>query len=128
MLKEFRPTQKWDVEHIHAIADLKGAIQAQDDITNLALLDKITNTEYKNKPFDEKRKIIRDKASDGRFIPLGTQNVFFKVYTDNPNEADANKWADPDQEGYAEEIKTIFKNYFLTELAPQKVVLGKAGQ
>ena len=58
----------------------------QNSIGNIVLLDYHTNRsgEYKVAPFSTKRRIIMERVKNGQFVPLGTQNVFMKVYTPNP--------------------------------------------
>ena len=58
----------------------------QNSIGNLVLLNANINRsgEYKVAPFSTKRRIIMERVRRGQFVPLGTQNVFMKVYTPNP--------------------------------------------
>ncbi len=58
----------------------------QNSIGNLVLLNANINRsgEYKVAPFSTKRRIIMDRVKKGKFVPLGTQNVFMKVYTQIP--------------------------------------------
>ncbi len=58
----------------------------QNSIGNLVLLNANINraAEYKVAPFSTKRRIIMERVKNGQFVPLGTQNVFMKVYTTNP--------------------------------------------
>ncbi|MBR5674290.1 MAG: DUF262 domain-containing protein [Muribaculaceae bacterium] len=58
----------------------------QNSIGNLVLLNAGINRSgaYKVAPFSTKRKIIMNRVKNGRFVPLGTQNVFMKVYTPIP--------------------------------------------
>jgi hypothetical protein len=108
--------QKWDIEHIHAQADETTEIEDGDSILNLALLDKKTNIEYSNKPFNEKRLAIRERVREGRFVPLCTQNVFFKVYTDDLSEQEKiNQWNEVDRLDYGMAIYRVFDEYFKEE-------------
>ena len=61
-------------------------------ISNLALLDRYTNSKLGNKPYLEKRELILQLDQDGKyrlqdgtdkqvFIPTCTKNVFSKIYT-----------------------------------------------
>lgn len=58
----------------------------QNSIGNLVLLCENINRsgEYKVAPFSTKRRIIMERVKKGQFVPLGTQNVFMKVYTPVP--------------------------------------------
>lgn len=58
----------------------------QNSIGNIVLLNASINRSgaYKVAPFSTKRRIIMDKIKKGQFVPIGTQNVFMKVYTPKP--------------------------------------------
>lgn len=58
----------------------------QNSIGNIVLLCASINRsgEYKVAPFSTKRRIIMERVKSGRFVPIGTQNVFMKVYTPTP--------------------------------------------
>ena len=58
----------------------------QNSIGNLVLLNANINRsgEYKVAPFSTKRRIIMERVKKGQFVPLGTQNVFMKAYTQIP--------------------------------------------
>ena len=58
----------------------------QNSIGNLVLLNANINRsgEYKVAPFSTKRRIIMERVKKGQFVPIGTQNVFMKVYTPIP--------------------------------------------
>lgn len=92
---------KWDIEHIHATADESDI--ADDSIGNLTLLSADINRSYKNKPFSEKRKEIRNRDANGMFIPVCTKNVFQKQYSDTINTME--NWDDYDKESY---IKAMY--------------------
>ena len=53
----------------------------KDYIGNMALLNASINRSYGNAYFAIKRMHIRDKDSEGVFIPLTTKNVFMKYYS-----------------------------------------------
>ena len=72
---------------IHAIeGNDEDAEPKQNSIGNLVLLNASINRSgaYKVAPFSVKRRIIMEKIKSGSFVPLGTQNVFMKVYTPTP--------------------------------------------
>ncbi|MCQ2204377.1 MAG: DUF262 domain-containing protein [Bacteroidales bacterium] len=58
----------------------------QNSIGNIVLLNANINRSaaYRVSPFSTKRRIIMDRVKSGSFVPLGTQNVFMKVYTPMP--------------------------------------------
>ena len=74
--------------------DIVEAIEGNDDETdfkqnsigNIVLLSENINRagEYKVAPFSTKRRIVMERVKKGQFVPIGTQNVFMKVYTPSP--------------------------------------------
>lgn len=121
MFKDFTK-EKFESIYKTVILALEGESEEttsdQNSIGNLVLLnDYINRSEaYKVAPFSTKRRIIMEKVKSGSFVPLGTQNVFMKVYTPNPghfykwekNEGyDGNKHSDKDY--YIEAIINTFK-------------------
>lgn len=58
---------------------------SQNSIGNLALLDRGTNRSYKAEPFSTKRRVILSRIREGVFVPIATQNVFQKFYTEYPD-------------------------------------------
>jgi uncharacterized protein with ParB-like and HNH nuclease domain len=101
---------KWDIEHIHAMADETG--ESDDSMRNLTLLDHRTNRsgEYACKSFNEKRKVVIEREAKGLFVPLCTKNVFLKVYSHNVK--DMSKWEDEDKAGYIAAIKDTLNFFF----------------
>jgi hypothetical protein len=63
--------------------------------------------EYKVAPFSTKRRIIMERVKKGQFVPLGTQNVFMKVYTPTPGHF--YKWEKDDS--YDGNVKSDRDNY-----------------
>jgi len=100
-------------------SQVKGAF-VEDNISNLALLDRNTNSALSNKPYLEKRdKIIAiDKKGwvvikgekKKAFIPLCTRNVFLKYYSNKIDQMEF--WGYMDRKEYVESIKTVIDNYF----------------
>lgn len=72
------------LEFLEGASDPSGSLQ--NSIGNLALLDQGTNRSYKSAPFSTKRRIILDRIKHGIFVPIATQNVFQKFYTDEPGQ------------------------------------------
>jgi len=78
-------------------------------ISNLALLDSVTNRGYKNAVFPVKRKTIIDRDKSGIFIPICTKNVFLKYFTDYPPKISF--WTNEDREKYEQDLYMILKDY-----------------
>ena len=77
-----------------------------NNIANLTLLDKDSNSLIGNNFFDTKRKKIIEIEKEGGYIPVCTKNVFLKFYSKNPNHIYF--WTDEDRKEYKEElIKTL---------------------
>ena len=80
-----------------------------DAVQNLALLNQDINRGYKNKPFPLKRGILLEKDKQGRFIPIGTKNVFLKYYSrHNIHLID---WVKDDMNDYKDEIERVLMKY-----------------
>ncbi len=80
-----------------------------NSISNLALLDEITNKSYKNAVFPLKRKTIIDLDKSGEFIPLCTKNVFLKYFSDYPPKISF--WTQDDRNKYEEDLQRVLMNY-----------------
>ena len=80
-----------------------------NSISNLALLDEITNKSYKNAVFPLKRKTIIDLDKSGEFIPLCTKNVFLKYFSDYPPKISF--WTQDDRTKYEEDLQRVLKDY-----------------
>lgn len=89
--------------------------QHQDinNISNIAMLDAVTNRAYKNAVFSSKRKTIIQKDKDGVFIPQCTKNAFLKFYNDDVDQMSI--WGKVDRERYLENIKEILEEYLTKE-------------
>lgn len=84
---------------------------ANDDMSNLVLLDYKTNRAYKNWSFARKRKFLFERDAEGRFIPFATKKAFNKQYTQEviPN---MTYWSENDKKAYEHDYKEVLKNYF----------------
>lgn len=79
-------------------------------ISNLCLVDAITNSRLNNSVFDVKREIIKQRELEGFYIPICTRNVFLKAYTEYPiNNA---YWTESDKQAYVQSIKNTYE-YFI---------------
>ncbi len=79
-------------------------------VANLVLLDRATNTSYKNAPFAVKRGRVLSLDRDGIFVPLCTRNVFLKVY--NARVDHTMFWTLADKQGYRQAIIEILYTFF----------------
>lgn len=79
------------------------------DICNLALLPKDANSSLNNAIFQIKRQRVNEYEKKGGFVPLGTQRVFSKYYTDEVG--DMLKWGNKDREAYKQAIKEALSEY-----------------
>lgn len=75
----------------------------KDYIGNMALLNASINRSYGNAYFAIKRMHIRDKDSEGVFIPLTTKNVFMKYYSKRVDNMLV--WTNEDAADYRSAIK-----------------------
>ena len=80
-----------------------------NNMANLTLLDKNTNSRIGNNFFDTKRKKIIELEKNGEFIPICTKNVFLKFYSKNPN--NIYFWTNADRKEYKEELETTLKEF-----------------
>jgi len=86
--------------------------QLQDemhDISNLALLDKDSNSALNKAIFEIKKRRIIEREKTGAFIPICTRNVFLKYYSNNASQLYF--WGQEDRADYMEAIKEILKDY-----------------
>lgn len=97
---------------LKAIKDLIGEDdidERKDWIGNLTLLDSGTNKKYKNKIFEMKRQIIRERINHGVFVPVCTQNIFNKTY---PECTKSNlRWDFNDKKSYHKYILDTIENF-----------------
>lgn len=84
-----------------------------NNISNLALLDRNTNSTLSNSFFDVKRRIIVEKDRRGEFIPVCTRNVFLKYYSDDASQI--HYWSQKDRKDYLNAIKITLKEYLQEE-------------
>lgn len=82
---------EFSVMYKEIVTTMEGSVETRDTlehngIGNMALLDRGTNRSYKAAPFSTKRRTIIQRIKDGVFVPIGTQNVFMKMYTQYPGE------------------------------------------
>lgn len=88
-------------------------IPDKDAISNLALLDYVTNRSYGNAFFPVKRKRIIENDSIGVFVPIATKNLFLKYYT--PKVSTMMNWTREDGKYYLDAIVNTINNYLGSE-------------
>lgn len=84
-----------------------------DNISNLALLDRNTNSALSNSFFDVKRRIIVEKDRNGEFIPICTRNVFLKYYSEDASQI--HYWSQKDRSNYLQAIKNTLGEFLQEE-------------
>ena len=80
-----------------------------DTIDNLALLTVGINSSLSNSIFPIKRQILKEKDTQGEFIPICTKNVFLKYYSNDIK--NVYFWSKEDRENYLKEIKFVLKRF-----------------
>lgn len=88
-----------------------GEDEADNGISNLALLDSATNRSYKNAVFAVKRHRVLSLDRDGVFVPLCTRNVFLKCY--NPQVDHVMFWTQKDRDGYRQAMIDMLHAFFI---------------
>jgi uncharacterized radical SAM superfamily Fe-S cluster-containing enzyme len=84
---------------------------ADHSTRNLALLSRDDNSSLSNSVFEVKRQKILDFDREGRYVPIGTRNVFLKYYA-NANAQQPHFWSEKDKESYYEAIVDKLSPYF----------------
>lgn len=84
-------------------------LQEDNELKNLALLDKTVNRGYKNVTFMQKRAEIINHEANGGFIPPCTKNAFLKVYSGDPCSP---RWSIPDRQNYAQWIEETVESFW----------------
>lgn len=75
---------------------------------NLALVDKDTNSALNNSFFNIKRDILKENKLT-RYIPICTQRVFSKYYSQQPQEMIF--WSNDDRKAYFNEIELMYTSF-----------------
>ncbi len=84
-----------------------------DTIDNLALLTVGVNSALSNSVFPIKRQILKQKDTQGEFIPICTKNVFLKYYSKDVQ--DLFFWNSNDRKDYISEIKSVLTDFVRDE-------------
>lgn len=72
---------------------------------NLSLVDKDTNSQLNNSFFDIKREILKENKL-GRYVPICTQRVFSKYYSNSSKEMIF--WNNDDRQAYFKAIESVY--------------------
>lgn len=84
--------------------------EADNGISNLALLDEGTNKSYKNAVFAVKRQRVLSLDQAGIFVPLCTRNVFLKCYS--PRVGNVMFWDPEDRDAYQSAMVETLVGFF----------------
>lgn len=96
---------------VYDLIDVESGINDKNKhlISNLCLLDALTNSVLNNAVFDVKREKIKSRELEGFYIPVSSRNVFLKAYTSySQNNA---YWTLGDRKDYLESIEDTYR-YF----------------
>lgn len=80
-----------------------------DNLFNLALVDKDTNSALNNSFYDVKREILKSKEKEGVYILPCTKKVFSKYYSDTPKEIEF--WKIDDRKAYFDSIQAVLSKF-----------------
>ena len=119
--------ERWSLEHIYP----QNPPQEQESqnnfdinkLGNLALLSKEDNSSVSNAPFLDKKNIIIDKINQGNFVPLCTQRVFLRYYTQETQQSEAaqlGKWTKETQQSEAAQLNKWTKETQQSEASQLK--------
>jgi hypothetical protein len=87
-----------------------GVIDTNNNLSNLALLDRGTNRGYGNAVFPVKRAKIIDREREGKFVPIATKNAFMKYYTKSVDKFTF--WSEKDGQEYFDAMETTIEAFF----------------
>jgi hypothetical protein len=84
--------------------------EADNGLSNLALLDAATNRSYGNAVFAVKRQRVLSLDRDGIFVPLCTRNVFLKCYSRKVDHLMF--WTQEDRDDYRQALIDLLYGFF----------------
>lgn len=109
-----------DINNLEKSNDLVKKIELQlqeifekDSLSNLCLLDQVTNIQVSNKVFRDKREMVLElnhEIDKNAYIPLATKMIFQKSVTPSKN-VQMNYWNSMDKEAYLEDIQVKIKEF-----------------
>lgn len=82
-------------------------------MSNLCLLDQVTNIQVSNKVFRDKREMVLElnhKLNENAYVPIATKMVFQKSITPS-KKVQMNYWNSMDKEAYLEDIQVKIKEF-----------------
>jgi hypothetical protein len=113
---------KWPKENLELLKTVIEMITEKLElhgISNLALLDKNTNSKLGNKIFMDKRKVILELYYKGKenkvFIPECTRDIFTKNYSKDAKDVSDEIFGLQNMEDYKSHLKIQLENYYKTE-------------
>lgn len=93
---------------LNVLSGLKG--DEIHSLGNLTLLTIRDNSALNNQTFAAKRNELIKWDKEGKFIPMGTKNVFLKYYSEDVK--DPYLWRSEDAKAYVNDIKGKFESFF----------------
>lgn len=111
LLKEFNKEEFQDV--FMKTIELNNKIAGMNEneihtLHNLTLIDKETNSQLNNSFFDVKRMLLKENSTK-KYVPIHTQRVFSKHYSEKPQEMSF--WNTDDKQEYFAAIKKVHDSY-----------------
>lgn len=96
----------------NGISEKNNGIQEIHNISNMALLGGVENTEIGNSVFEAKRQKILEMDAKGKYIPYCTRRVFLKYFEGEGKDLGLYQtfyWGENDRNCYLKDIKSILK-------------------
>lgn len=96
----------------NGISEEQNGIQEIHNISNMALLGGVENTEIGNSVFEAKRQKILEMDADGKYIPYCTRRVFLKYFEGEGKDLSLYQtfyWGENDRDCYLKDIKSVLK-------------------
>ena len=113
-----------DLDNLEKSNDLVKKIELQlqeifekDSLSNLCLLDQVTNIQVSNKVFRDKREMVLElnyKLDEKAYVPIASKMVFQKSVTPS-KKVQMNYWNSMDKEAYLEDIQVKIKEFLKIE-------------
>lgn len=106
------------IAYYNIMAASHGGTPEVHNISNMALLDGVTNTQISNHVFEVKRQRIIEKDAKGDYIPYCTRLVFLKYYNVENEDFSVQQsfyWSEEDRQYYLENIKSTLQEVLDTK-------------
>lgn len=94
------------------ISEENNGIEEIHNISNMALLGGVENTEIGNSVFEAKRQKILEMDAEGKYIPYCTRRVFLKYFEGEGKNLGLYQtfyWGENDRDCYLKDIKSVLK-------------------